>query len=244
MPVEFVDVPAGEGTADAYLARPDGDGDHPGVLFAMDAIGLRPRIAEMVERIAAEGYVVLAPNLFHRAGRAPVLALPDLSDPDNRSAFMKEVMPLVGSLTGAVTAADGRAYRDFLATLAPGPIAITGYCMGARFAFRVGADAGEGVAAVAGFHGGGLVTEDADSPHLRAADVRAEVLFGHAKEDRSMTPEQIATLDAALDAAGVRHTTDVYDALHGYTMSDTAVYDEAAAERHFRELFALLDRTL
>jgi carboxymethylenebutenolidase len=150
----------------------------------------------------------------------------------------------VGSLDADVTSADGRAYLDHLATLAPGPVGITGYCMGARFAFRVAADGGERVAAVGGFHGGGLVTDDEQSPHLRAGDVRAEVVFGHAKEDRNMTPEQIATLDAALDAAGVTHTTAVYDALHGYTMSDMPVYDEAACERHFDALLGLLGRTL
>lgn len=244
MPVEEIDVPAGDGTADAYLARPEGGGEHPGVLFCMDAIGLRPRIAEMAQHIADQGYVVLAPNLFYRDGRAPVIPLPDLTDPDQRAGFMQEVMPLVGALDAAATAADGRAYLDVLGDLTSGPVGATGYCMGARFAFRVAADAGEQVRAVGGFHGGGLVTDGEESPHLRAADLRAEVLLGHAKEDRSMTPEQVATLDAALDAAGVAHTTAVYDAHHGYTMTDTAVYDEAATDRHWRELFALLDRTL
>jgi carboxymethylenebutenolidase len=76
-----VDVTTADGVADAYLTRPDGDGPHPAVLFVMDALGLRPRIAEMAERIAEQGYVVLAPNVVYRAGRAPVLALPDFADP-------------------------------------------------------------------------------------------------------------------------------------------------------------------
>jgi carboxymethylenebutenolidase len=240
MPIETIEVPAGEGVADAYLARPEGAGTFPSVLFAMDAIGLRPRIAEMVEHIAAQGYVVLAPNLFYREGRAPVLPVPDLTDPDNRGEFMRAVMPLVGALDAERTAADGRAY---LASL-DGPVAVVGYCMGARFALRVAADAGDRVVAAAGFHGGGLVTQDDQSPHLRAGDVRAEVVFGHAKEDRSMTAEQIATLDAALDAARVTHTTEVYDGHHGYTMADTAAYDVAATERHWEALFGLLKRTL
>jgi carboxymethylenebutenolidase len=101
------------------------------------------------------------------------------------------------------------------------------------------------VAALAGFHGGGLVTDDEQSPHRSAGALRAEVYFGHADNDRSNTPEQIAALDAALEDAGVPHRSEVYaGAAHGYTMSDTPVYDEQASERHFAALFDLLDRSL
>ena len=89
------------------------------------------------------------------------------------------------------------------------------------------------------------MTEEADSPHRSAGKLAAELYLGHADHDDHMTPEQIATLDLALDAAGVRHHTELYEgALHGYTMADTPVYNEAAAERHFSALFALLDRTI
>jgi carboxymethylenebutenolidase len=245
MQTTTVDVPTPDGVADAYLVRPDGDGPHPGVLFAMDAIGLRPRIAEMAERIAAQGYVVLAPNTFYRGGRAPVVALPDFSDPDQRAGFMEKVWPLIGALDGPASVSDGGAYLDYLAEVAPGPVGLTGYCMGARFALRVAAAYPDRVAALGGFHGGGLVTEGDDSAHLSAGSVQGEVYFGHADKDHNMAPEQIAVLDAALDEGGVRHRSEVYTgALHGYTMSDTAVYDEAACERHFTELFALLERNL
>ena len=129
--------------------------------------------------------------------------------------------------------------------MAPGPVAITGYCMGARVGWRIAATHPDRVAALAGFHGGGLVTDAPDSPHLSAGEIQSELYFGHADQDPSMSAEQIATLDHALDEAGVRHRTEVYEgAMHGYTMSDTPAYDEAAAERHFRELFALLERAL
>ena len=99
-------------------------------------------------------------------------------------------------------------------------------------------------AALAGFHGGGLVTEDPQSPHTLAPALGAELYFGHADNDGSNSAEQIAALDAALDEAGVTHTTELYEgAAHGYTMADTPVYDEQAAERHFEALFDLLDRT-
>jgi carboxymethylenebutenolidase len=102
------------------------------------------------------------------------------------------------------------------------------------------------VAAVAAFHTGGLVTDEADSAHRAAANLRGvELYFGFADEDRNMTPEQIATLERALDDAGVTYRSELYEgALHGYTMADLPVFDEAACERHYRELHALAKRVL
>src|SRR5438477_5411461 len=123
-----VDIRTPDGVGDAYLARPD-DGPQPGVLFIMDAYGLRATIEEMVDRIAADGYVVLAPNVFYRAGRSPVPPMPDMSDPDHRARFFQSLRPLIDQLTPQRIAADGEAYLDFLRQAgARGPIAITGYC--------------------------------------------------------------------------------------------------------------------
>ena len=239
-----IDVPTPDGVADAYLSRPDDDGTHPGVLLIIDAFGLRPRIEEMADRIAAEGYVVLAPNVFYRDGRAPLFDVPDLTDADARAAFFEQVRPLMSRLDGDAAARDGGAYLDALAGEGSrGPAAITGYCMGARFGLRIAAAHPDRVAALGGFHGGGLATDAPDSPHLLAPQLRAEVYFGHADNDQSMTPEQAATLDAALDAAGVAHRSEIYEgAAHGYTMADTAAWNEAACERHFTALFDLLAR--
>jgi carboxymethylenebutenolidase len=241
----MVDVKTADGVADAYLTRPDGDGEYPGVLFVIDAIGLRPRIEEMADRIAGQGYVVLAPNALYRAGRAPVLPLPDFTDPDSRAGFMQSIRPLIEQLTPEAASRDGEAYLAYLSEQTTGPVGITGYCMGARVGWRIAAAYPDRVNALGGFHGGGLVTDAPESPHRSAEKLKAEVYFGHADQDANMNPEQIATLNDALDQAGVRYRAEVYEgALHGYTMSDTAVYDEAACERHFNELFALLDRTL
>jgi carboxymethylenebutenolidase len=241
----MVDVKTADGVADAYLTRPDGDGAYPGVLFVIDAFGLRPRIEEMADRIAGQGYVVLAPNALYRAGRAPVLPMPDFTDPDNRAGFMQSVRPLIEQLTLDAVLRDGEAYLDFLANEAKGPVGITGYCMGARLGWRIAAAYPDRVTALGGFHGGGLATDAPESPHRSAGQLQAEVYFGHADQDANMNPEQVAVLNDALDEAGVRYRAEVYEgALHGYTMSDTAVYNEAACERHFTELFALLDRTL
>ena len=240
-----VDIETPDGVADAYLTRPDDDERHPGVLFVMDAYGVRPRIEQMADRIAERGYAVLAPNVFYRAGRSPVLPFPDMSDEGARADFFKSVRPLMGQLTPERLAADGGAYLDELATVADGPVAITGYCMGARVGLRIAAAHPDRVAALAGFHGGGLATDDPDSPHRSVGALRGEVYFGHADQDRSNSAEQIATLDAALEDAGVTHRSEVYaGAAHGYTMSDTPAYDEQAAERHFAALFDLLERRL
>ena len=128
---------------------------------------------------------------------------------------------------------------------APGPIGATGYCMGARLAVRTANGHPDDVAACGGFHGGGLASEEHDSPHLTLGNARAEFVFGHADHDRSMPPEAVGRLGEALAETGLVFINDVYaGAPHGYTMADTAAYHEEAAERHYRALQELLDRTL
>ena len=200
----------------------------------------------MAERIAARGFVVLAPNVFYRAARAPVVSSDGLEDPDQRDAVIERIMPLIRELTEARIRRDGGAYLDRLEAEADGgPVAITGYCMGGRLGWRLAADYPDRVAALGCFHTGGLVSEDDDSPHRSAAKLMAELYLGFADHDKSATPDQIATLELSLEEASVVHRSDLYEgALHGYTMADTPVYDEGAAERHYLELFALLERTI
>ena len=124
-------------------------------------------------------------------------------------------------LTPARVAADGGAYLDELAKVADEPFAITGYCMGARLGWRIAAAHPDRVAAFAGFHGGGLVTGDAQSPHRSAGALRAEVYFGHADQDPSNSAEQIATLDAALETRESTPLGGLRRGRHGYTMADT-----------------------
>jgi carboxymethylenebutenolidase len=240
-----IEIRTVDGVADSYLARPD-DRPHPGVLFLVDAFGLRPQIEAMADRIAAAGYVVLAPNVAYRAGRAPVISLEGLDDPDRRGEIIERVRPMMRELTDERIVADASSYLDRLTEEADGnPVAITGYCMGGRLGWRVAAAFPDRVAALACFHTGGLATEDESSPHLSAAEIDAELYLGFADNDRSATPESIATLEAALRAAGRTFAAAVYPgAEHGYTMADTPAYDEAAAERHYEELEALLERTV
>jgi carboxymethylenebutenolidase len=241
----MVEIETNDGIADAYLSRPDEEGTYPVVLLLIDAFGLRSRIQEMADRIAAQGFVVLAPNVFYRAGRAPVIPLDGLGDPEKRGAIFEQIMPLMKELTTERIVNDADAYLQTLEQTGRGPVAITGYCLGGRLGWRIAVAYPDRVAAVGAFHAGGLVTEDQDSPHLSASEAQAEFYFGFADNDHSMTAESIATLTQALDAAGTSYRAEVYEgAAHGYTMSDTPAYDEAAAERHFDALFALLGRTI
>ncbi|MCX4782168.1 dienelactone hydrolase family protein [Streptomyces sp. NBC_01264] len=242
-----VDIATRDGAADAYLARPDDEGPYPGVLLYANALGIRPHVKSVADRIAAAGYVVLMPNLFYRHGRTPVFELPEFVDFDRQSELVDRVGPVLESLTAELAMRDAEAYLEWLAGLtqvAAGPVAITGYCLGARLALLTAGTYPERVAAAAGFHGGFLATDAADSPHLVAPRVTAELYFGHADQDPSLPAEEIDRLGKALAAAGVRHRAEVYEgAAHGYTLADTSSYHAASDERHWSALFALLDRT-
>ena len=244
-----VEVPTSDGAADAYLARPDGDGPFPAVLFFMDAFGLRPRLAEMAERIAARG--------LPGAGAEPVPpGRPDARSststtwptPQRRGELFGRIVPMISALTPERSARDTGAYLDFLAArgdVAPGPVAIVGYCMGGTNALRAIEAHPDRIAALASFHAGRVVTDEPDSPHRGVGAVTGELYFAHADRDESMTADHIATLEGALDAAGVSYRSEVYTgAPHGFTMADTAMYDERAAERHWTALFDLLERDL
>lgn len=242
-----VDITTVDGVADAYLVRPDEEGSFPGVLLYMDAFGLRPRLAEMAARIAAQGYVVLVPNLLYRGGPAPLVDLAGLAEPERRNEIIGQLMPRVMALNTESITSDTAAYLDALAGqdgVAAGPVAVVGYCMGGTNALRAIEAFPDRIAAVASFHGGRLATDAPDSPHLRVGQITGELYFGHADQDHSMTADQIKTLEAALDEAGVTYRSEVYaGAPHGFTMSDTPAYQEAGERRHWTNLFALLERT-
>ncbi|MFE9118645.1 dienelactone hydrolase family protein [Streptomyces sp. NPDC007172] len=243
-----VEVPTQDGMADAYFVHPEGDGRHPAVLLYQDAFGPRPALNAMADRLAAEGYAVLVPNVFYRQGRAPLVPLPEHIDHDNRGALFATLMPLMQSLTPDLVVADAHAYLGWLADCpqaADGPVGITGYCMGARLGLYTAGSYPDRVAALGGFHGGRLATDQPDSPHLAVATMTAEAYFGHADQDGSMPPEQQELLEKALTEAGVTHRCEVYaGAGHGYTQSDTSEFDAEATERHWTALLDLFARTL
>lgn len=237
-----LEITTDDGVAEAYLT-----GSGPGVLFFIDAIGLRPRIEQMADRIAEWGYTVLAPNVFYRLGTREELLPPmDLTIPENRKAYGPVIMPRVQGYTPEQSDPDTERWLDTLAEhAAPGPVGVTGYCMGARLSVRAAALRPEQVAAAGGFHGAALVDGSETSPHLLLPRCRAEFAFGHADDDPANDADAIAELGRSLDAAGLTAQNETYpDAPHGFAMSDTSSYQEEGAERMFRTLEALLGRTL
>ncbi|GHE05388.1 dienelactone hydrolase family protein [Streptomyces alanosinicus] len=242
-----VDIPTEDGVADAYLVHPADGRPRPGVLFYQDAYGLRPHLKSMADRLAAEGYAVLVPNVTYRLGRAPVLELPEFIDPGADPTIWEKLGPIIFSLTQDLIVRDSAAYLRWMAdspAVADGPVGLTGYCMGARLSLWTAAAHPDRVTAAAGFHGAALATDDPTSPHLGAPHIKAELYLGHADNDPSLPPEQIERFEKALTDAGVRHTCEVYEgAQHGYTQADTPAYDEEAAERHWAALLGLLGRS-
>ncbi|MFE1172843.1 dienelactone hydrolase family protein [Streptomyces sp. NPDC058773] len=248
VPGTHLDIATPDGVADAFLAHPDDGIPHPGVLLYMDAFGLRPSLEEMARRLAGHGYTVLVPNVLYRAGRAPVVELPEFIDPARRPEIFERLGPALRALTPDAALRDAGAYVAWLAAsplVADGPMGTTGYCMGGVLAVRTAAARPDRIGAAAAFHAGRLVTEAADSPHRLLGNSTAELYFGHADHDHSMPAEQIATLERTLDGEGVRYRSELYEgARHGYTQRDTAAYNSEADERHWRTLLELFGRRL
>jgi carboxymethylenebutenolidase len=245
---DSVEVQAPGGTADALFARP-AEGLHPAVVLYTDAYGIRPAVETHVRRLAAGGYAVLAPNVFYRSGPAPVLDdLEERMRSGNRSDLFAALRPKMRALTPDVVNEDSVAWLLFLRgrpEVSDGPVGTVGYCMGGRMSLRMAGTKPEDVGAAASFHGGNLVTDEPDSPHLDAVRARGELYIGHADNDGSMPPEQMARLTQVLAEAHIRHTAELYPgAAHGWTQADTQAYDEAAAERHWMRLLELFGRVL
>lgn len=158
----------------------------------------------MADRLAAAGYTVLVPNVFHRHGPAPVVELPDFINPAERPEIIQSLRPAARTLTPEAAMRDAGVYLDWLADsplTVDGPVGVTGYCMGAALALRTAGTHPDRVAAAAGFHGAYLATDAPDSPHLLAERITAELYFGHADQDSTNPAEQIDRLDKALTAA-------------------------------------------
>jgi carboxymethylenebutenolidase len=240
-----VEVSTPDGKADAVLFHPEGDGPWPAVLVWPDALSLRPVFRDLGRRLAAEGYVVLVPNLYYRVKPAPVLEGPfDFNLPDDRA----KLTTLMTGVTTEATDRDTAVYLAFLdgqpETDKAKPIGVQGYCMGGALAFRTAATSGR-VGAVASFHGGRLATDRPTSPHLLIPQTTAEYLVAIADNDDQADPGAKDTLREAFAAAGRPSTVEVYQgADHGWTVRGSDVYDEPAAERAWSELLALYRRCL
>lgn len=242
---ETIDIKTDDGVCDAYVSYPDSGGPFPGVLIYMDGAGVRPALHSIAERIAANGFYVLLPNMYYRARRAPVMDVADIFKPENRP----KLMALVGSLSPERVIADAGAFLAFLKAQAEvkpsSKVGLTGYCMGGAMVVRTSAAYPDRIEAGASHHGGRLVTKDPDSAHLLLDKISGELYFGHADNDEYMPRADIERFEEALQKSGVRYESEVYaGALHGYTMTDFPVYNAAAADKHWRRLLGLFGKAL
>ncbi len=239
-------IKTSEGTAKAGLFLPDAASPaiiRPGVVLYMDAFGPRPALDGMAERLAGEGYVVLVPDLFYRFGPYGPF--------DARTAFKEEasarqLRAMIDGTTQAMTAADTAFFLGALTEAgADGPAGVVGYCMGGSRALSAAAAYPERIAAAASFHGGNLASDKPDSPHLKAASIRARVHIGAAGVDGSFPPEQSARLVEAFRRAEVDFVLENHVGMaHGWCVPDHSVYDETGAERHWRRLLTFFGETL
>ncbi len=240
-----VEIRTPDGIADAYLVHPSA-GKHPGVLVWPDIFGLRPAFRVMGKRLAESGYSVLVVNPFYRVKRAPTAPEhPDFNDPPTRQTLLG----LMNSLTPDSTSTDAKAFLDYLdsrdATDRKRRIGTTGYCMGGPLVFRTAAAIADRVGAGATFHGGGLVTDKPDSPHLLIPKMTAQLLIAIAENDDQKQPDAKSVLRDAFAKARLRAEIDVYKgALHGWCPPDSQVYNQHQAERAWSELLMLFKAAL
>ena len=218
-------------------------GAHPGVLIWPDAFGLRPAKKQMGRRLAESGYSVLVVNQYYRTQRAPIVNTTDFA------AVRDTLVPLMGSLNADTQTRDARAFVSFLDTQPAvdrnRKMGTMGYCMGGPFTMRTAAAVPDRIGAAASFHGGGLVTDQADSPHLLVPEMKAQYLFAIAENDDNNQPEAKDVLRDAFSQAGLRAEIEVYaGAMHGWCPPDSTVYHEAQAERAWSRLLALFENAL
>lgn len=245
-PVQGKDVAIGtpDGNADAYFVHPK-KGRHPAVILWPDVAGLRPAYRTMADRLAGAGYAVLAVNSYYRSARAPVLG----SFAEWRSeAGQARIGPMRASLTADAVTRDGKAFVAWLASQTQADpqrrMASIGYCMGGPFTFRTAAGSPEKVGAIASFHGGGLVTDKPDSPHLLLPAMKAAALIAIAQNDDARDPGAKDTLKRAASDAGRDAEIEVYPAQHGWCTIDSPVYDKAQAERAWDRMLATFRKAL
>ena len=241
-----IDIKTPDGTADSVLFHPAGKGPWPAVLIWTDILGLRPVFRQMGRRLASQGYVVLVPNPFYRVHHAPTVDDAfDIAKPEDRA----KVLPLAAALTPATTMTDATTFLAFLdaqtQTDKTKKAGVQGYCMGGPLTFRTAAAVPDRIAAAATFHGGSLVTDKPDSPHLLIPKTKAAFYCGIADNDDKKQPEAKTVLRDSFAKAGKTASVEVYEgANHGWCVKGSHAYDEASAERAWSHLTTLYTSAL
>lgn len=241
-----IDIATPSGAMSTFVVAPEEGGPHPAVLVLMDAPGIRESLRDIARRIASVGYVSLLPDLYHRIGSGVGVG-PTRNHPD-AERNVQVMLAHVRTLSNALVTEDVGAVLDFLsgdARVRQGTIGAVGYCMSGGFVFAAAAAFPSRIGCAASFYGTRLVTERADSPHLAATRIPAEMYFAFAADDHYVPPEQVEALRAHLAATRLRYRIEVYPGTqHGFAFPDRGSYQRAGAERHWERLFALLRRNL
>jgi len=236
-----VNITTPDGTADSYFVYP-ATGTAAAVLLWPDIFGLRPAMRTMGKRLAESGYSVLVVNPFYRTKKAPTA--------DQGAATpIPSLMPLAQALNETTHMTDAKAFIAWLdqqASVAKNrKIGTQGYCMGGPIAFRTAAAVPDRVGAVASFHGGGLVTQNPNSPHLQAAKTKAQLLIAIAANDDQRAPNDKTVLKETFETAKLPAEIEVYTgAAHGWCPPDSTVYNEPQAEKAWSRLLALYGKAL
>jgi carboxymethylenebutenolidase len=239
-----VEIKTDDGTCDAYFVHP-AKGKYPAVLVWPDIFGLRPTFRQMGKRLAESGYSVLVVNPFYRVKKAPTAPdKADFNDPETRKALMA----LSGGLSPATATVDAKAFVGWLdkqaAVDTKKKMGTTGYCMGGPYTMRTAAMFPDRVGAGGSFHGGGLVTDKPESPHLLVPKMKAHYLFAIAKNDDEKQPEAKDVLKKAFADAKLPAEIEVYQAQHGWCPPDSRVYDADLAEKAWSRLLVLFKTAL
>jgi carboxymethylenebutenolidase len=241
---ETLSVRTDDGDCPVHVFTPKGSGPWPAAIFFMDGLGIRQTLFDMGQRLADAGYVVLLPDLYYRAGPYEPLDPKVVFAGDVRTAI-GHLYPTTGNRKAAQDTEAFLALIDSRKDVSGKKIGTTGYCMGGGMSLTAAGTYPDRIAAAASFHGGNLATDAEDSPHLLAPKIKARVYVAGADQDNGYPPEMEVRLDKALTDAKVDHHCEIYPgALHGWTMADFPIYNEPAAERHWRELLALFKATL
>jgi len=236
-----VNVTTPDGTADCYFVHP-ASGTAAAVLIWPDIFGLRPAFRQMGKRLAESGYSVLVVNPFYRVKKAPTA-------PAGAATPIADVRPLAQGLNETAQMTDAKAFIGWLdqqpSVAKNRKVGTQGYCMGGPIAFRTAAAMPDRVGAVASFHGGGLVANAPNSPHLQASKTKAQFLIAIAANDDQRAPTDKDVLKETFSKAGLPAEIEVYEgAAHGWCPPDSGVYNEPQAEKAWGRLLALYGKAL
>lgn len=240
-----VEIKTPDGVADAYFVHP-AKGKYPAVLIWPDIFGLRPAFKQMAKRLAESGYSVLVVNPFYRIKKAPT-SLPDadFNDPETRKALMG----MSSTMTAATAVIDSTAFIGYLdkqpSVDKKKKIGTTGYCMGGPLVMRTAANVPERVGAAATFHGGGLVSDKPDSPHLSIPKMKAQFLIAIAENDDQRQPDAKNVLRDEFAKAGLNAEIEAYaGTMHGWCPIDAKVYNQEQAEKAWSRMLVLFKTAL